>query len=492
MEPLPLTFAKEVPCSAPALTVVLECPRQPDLAVDVLHALFQLCEVVDDPGFSVNYPRLSGVTVVVPDYVLTPACREMRRPKKEEKDRPKSFIKRNVERLWRSKSAHGLHENYDGLELSSPPPVPELPSKLRKPPTSTSQQAAGGRATPANPAATLGRISSPVANPIAASAIFPMAPGTTGAAPMSPVATGHSTNSAQTGNFATISGLPSSGPAGDELAAHLAALDAKYPSFSASTLGGAAGKSTRSFNLIDPDEALETDPFASAFEPPRRPLSRVMSRTSTRTSARDSTRDSMLTLDEDVPRPWTPGLNSPSMRSLMPRLYKSKSFASSSRPSSMAMFFSKDKDRDSKQPPTPDLPTHTIVNSPVPTVPSAASDVPSPRPTPSRSPLHITDTEVEEKANAAEETPVFYDSFDVPPSEDEEPRSRCGSVTRGEIAKVSRAFPAPPTTFVDELERLLPIPGRPLSSTVDPALVTTTVRLHTRSPTTTTRPEVTD
>lgn len=77
MEPLPLTFAKEVPCSAPALTVVLECPRQPDLAVDVLHALFQLCEVVDDPGFRVNYPRLSGVTVVVPDYVLTPACREM-------------------------------------------------------------------------------------------------------------------------------------------------------------------------------------------------------------------------------------------------------------------------------------------------------------------------------------------------------------------------------------------------------------------------------
>ncbi|EKC97331.1 hypothetical protein A1Q2_08363 [Trichosporon asahii var. asahii CBS 8904] len=395
----------------------------------------------------------------VPPQAQAPASNRLSittQPKKEEKDRPKSFIKRNVERLWRSKSAHGLHENYDGLEPSSPPPVPELPSKLRKPPTSTSQQAAGGRATPANPAATLGRISSPVANPIAASAIFPMAPGTTGAAPMSPVATGHSTNSAQTGNFATISGLPSSGPAGDELAAHLAALDAKYPSFSASTLGGAAGKSTRSFNLIDPDEALETDPFASAFEPPRRPLSRVMSRTSTRTSARDSTRDSMLTLDEDVPRPWTPGLNSPSMRSLMPRLYKSKSFASSSRPSSMAMFFSKDKDRDSKPPPTPDLPTHTIVNSPVPTVPSAASDVPSPRPTPSRSPLHITDTEVEEKANAAEETPVFYDSFDVPPSEDEEPRSRCGSVTRGEIAKVSRAFPAPPTTFVDELERLEP------------------------------------
>lgn len=383
--------------------------------------------------------------------------------KKEEKDRPKSFIKRNVERLWRSKSAHGLNENYDGLELASPPPVPELPSGLRKPGlnASTSSQQASRSATPATPATTLGRISSPVANPIAASAVFPMAP----AAPMSPAMTGHSTSSAQTANYATISGLPSSGPAGDELAAHLAALDAKYPSFSASTLGGAAGKSTRSFNLIDPDEALETDPFASAFEPPRRPLSRVMSRTSTRTSARDSTRDSMLTLDEDVPRPWTPGLNSPSMRSLMPRLYKSKSFVSGSRPSSMAMFFSKDKE--GKAPPTPDLPQHTVV-SPVP----VAHDVPSPRPTPSRSPLHITDIEVGEKANAAEETPVFYDNFDnVPPSEDEEPRSRCGSVTRGEIAKVSRAFPAPPTTLVDDLERLEPAqPAQPAQQQPAPAV----------------------
>lgn len=77
MEPLPLTFAKEVPCSTPKLTVVLDCPRQPDLAVDVMHALFQLCEIVDDPGFRANYPRLSGVTVVVPDYVLSSSCREM-------------------------------------------------------------------------------------------------------------------------------------------------------------------------------------------------------------------------------------------------------------------------------------------------------------------------------------------------------------------------------------------------------------------------------
>lgn len=77
MEPLPLTFAKEMPCSTPSLTIVLECPRQPDLAVDVMHALFQLCEVVDDPGFRINYPRLSGITVVVPDYVLTPTCRGM-------------------------------------------------------------------------------------------------------------------------------------------------------------------------------------------------------------------------------------------------------------------------------------------------------------------------------------------------------------------------------------------------------------------------------
>lgn len=414
---------------------------------------------------------------------------------KDGKERPKSFLKRNVERLWRSKSAHGLSGNYDEMEPTSPlPPVPALPSALKARNalnSSTSSQAPSGRATPV----AVGRISSPVANPIAASAVFPMpappasapvpvpapAPARAQAMtppppppppPMSPMATGHSTHSAQTapahsqgGNYATISGLPSATPAGDELAAHLAALDAKYPSFSASTLG-AAGKSARSFNMIDPDEALETDPFASAFEPPRRPLSRVMSRTSTRTSQRDS----MLTLDEDVPRPWTPGLNSPSMRSLMPRLYKSKSFASGSRPSSMAMFFSKDKDgkdgrdaKDARAPPTPDLPQHTVVASPLPVGPvdGPPSGVPSPRPTPSRSPLHITDTDDVHD----EETPVFYDNFDnVPPSEDDEPRSRCGSVTRGEIAKVSRAFPAPPTsTHADGLERLEPAPAPALS-----------------------------
>lgn len=421
--------------------------------------------------------------------------------KKEEKDRPKSFIKRNVERLWRSKSAHGLNGNYDELEqAAAAPPVPELPSTLRKSAmnSSTSSQPPSGRATPAGPATTLGKISSPIANPIAVSAVFPMAapvasPPMPPSAPppmsppppgaVSPMVTGHSTYSAHTApvghvSSGTVSGLPpSSTPAGDELAAHLAALDAKYPSFSASTLG-AAGKSTRSFNLIDPDEALETDPFASAFEPPRRPLSRVMSRTSTRTSARDSARDSMLTLDEDVPRPWTPGLSSPSMRSLMPRLYKSKSFASGSRPSSMAMFFSKDKDRDSKLPPTPDLPAHTVVTSPLPVSTTVPGDVVSPRATPSRSPLHISDTGVEDAA-AAEEAPVFYDNFDnipsfpssAPPvsssaaSEAEEPRSRCGSVTRGEIAQVSRAFPTPPTsTHADtlgRLERLEPVSPQP-------------------------------
>lgn len=77
MEPLPLTFAKEVPTSTPALTVVLECPRQSELAVDVLHALFQLCEVVDDPSFRLNYPRLLKVTLVVPDFVLNHASRDM-------------------------------------------------------------------------------------------------------------------------------------------------------------------------------------------------------------------------------------------------------------------------------------------------------------------------------------------------------------------------------------------------------------------------------
>lgn len=77
MEPVPLTFAKEVPGCAAALTVVLECPRQPDLAVDVLHALFQLCECVDATGFSDNYPRLGSVTVVVPDYILGRECKEM-------------------------------------------------------------------------------------------------------------------------------------------------------------------------------------------------------------------------------------------------------------------------------------------------------------------------------------------------------------------------------------------------------------------------------
>lgn len=77
MEPLPLTFAKEVPAATPALTVVLECPRQPDLAVDVLHALFQLCEVVDGPAFRASYPRLASVAVVVPDYVLSTQCRDL-------------------------------------------------------------------------------------------------------------------------------------------------------------------------------------------------------------------------------------------------------------------------------------------------------------------------------------------------------------------------------------------------------------------------------
>lgn len=77
MEPLPLLLQKELPPDTRALTLMLACPRQPRLLVDVMHAVFQLADFVADVTFSIDYPYLRDLTVVIPDLVFNKGCRDV-------------------------------------------------------------------------------------------------------------------------------------------------------------------------------------------------------------------------------------------------------------------------------------------------------------------------------------------------------------------------------------------------------------------------------